>query len=1359
MSDDSQVAGNTHLAQVMSPTSSDKVTIEKLRDRENFPVWKFTFDILADSMDLKEYFEFDEGKQLLVLDEKKEKQAKALLVRTLSREATSHILMCKKASEMYKTFHTMWLESSSMESVFQIRKEFKNTKFKGKNLDEHFSKMLSLRSRLREMNEDVSDVEFCSQVLESLPESQFGSVTTAILLTPKDEMKWEKMRTDLSAFWNRLRRKDQEEVALVSRAPQVQVARARNNNNGGGARHRRSNNNKVCFAFRDSGFCRFGNQCRFKHVPNVVQGNGDAGHRVFVAVTDEANQVDVQSESKVQASTLIQVQGKTSVSCGDLGSVNGDSENVKWVVDSGATRHMSKESKDVFQDFKYSEIGVSLGDNSKLLSVGVGSVGRVSDVLKVDSLTHNLLSVVQALEAGIVQSVVFTKAECTFLDAKGAVVASAVRRGNLFVYEENVSVSSCEANVVASEDMLVHRRYCHMNGESDVHIIDCEDCLKAKFTRLPYNDSSTPRVQPGLRLFGDIQGKFPESFGGKFYSFPLLDDGSDLIIPTFLSLKSEASKNFQFVVNHLNNAFPNRKVAFFRSDLGGEFISKELSNFLEERGIKNEFSSAYSPQSNGRIERVNRLLIEIARALLYHSGLDYRFWAEAFATAAYVYNRVHVKNRGSKTPFELFYGYKPDVSLIKVFGCEAWTLSFDSKKLDEKSVKCIFIGYGDALLTGQSIRGYRLLLPDGRVIIRRHVRFIEDSFPAKHGFLQGKITEFADFDIVFHDVLQHGLNEDANQEEHAENADIPDENIEDLHDDSSVSLSNVQDVVSPVNIRPVRDRRPPQRYGFYEDDIGLLAYAFVGVVDLNPQDAFKDSLWKESMDKEMSALVANETWEDVKVIRSDIVPISCRWIFNVKRNGSHKSRLVVRGCFDKDNVDKYAPTAPLFLLRLFWILTFYFCLMFRKQFDIPNAFTRADIDRDVYIRLPYPFDKVVKLKKALYGLKDSPRLWNCAFTSFLKSLGYESYLLQPCFFFKRIGGVIVSLLLLYVDDLLGSFLDKKMEEAFCLQLDKQFSVRIEKGLDFLGIGIEDHGDFVYLDQKAFTLNLLDTFGMTDCNGAILPYVSGLNLKRSTTNNSSDFPFLSCIGSLLYLVQGIRFDICWIVCYLARFSSCFDNTHVQAVKHVLRYLKRTSDFKLKISTQDCLKLNAFVDSDFAGCEDTRRSTFGFGIFLGNELFFWKSKLQNSVVLSSFEAEYIALSECIRELMSLFNFLKMIIVDLPIPFISCDNAAAVKVVENGGISKRSKHIDIRYHYFLEKVDKGLIIVQHISGNQNFADLFTKPVAKIIFQKFVSLDKDNVLQFYNNEAVCCFMHCYKLEYVKISDGSNGEIAEDLV
>jgi hypothetical protein len=130
--------------------------------------------------------------------------------------------------------------------------------------------------------------------------------------------------------------------------------------------------------------------------------------------------------------------------------------------------------------------------------------------------------------------------------------------------------------------------------------------LKAKFTRLPYKDSSTPRSDPGLRLFGDIQGKFPESFGGKIYSFPLLDDGSGLIIPTFLSLKSEASKTLQFVVNHLNNAFPHRKVAFFQSE------------------VKNLYQKSYQSSWKKKASKMNFLLLILLKAMdVLKRSIDY----------------------------------------------------------------------------------------------------------------------------------------------------------------------------------------------------------------------------------------------------------------------------------------------------------------------------------------------------------------------------------------------------------------------------------------------------------------------------------------------------------------------------------------------------------------------------------------------------------------------------------------------------------------------------------------------------------------------------------------------------------------
>jgi hypothetical protein len=163
------------------------------------------------------------------------------------------------------------------------------------------------------------------------------------------------------------------------------------------------------------------------------------------------------------------------------------------------------------------------------------------------------------------------------------------------VYDEKVSVNTAEANVIASEDLLVHRTFCHMNSESEVRIIEREDCLKAKFTRLPYKDSSTPRSDPGLRLFGDIQGKFPESFSGKIYSFPLLDDGSGLIIPTFLSLKSEASKTLQFVVDRQRILFASKYFFLYSANFSLAKVASFSIGLLASRIEPDRAGSLFFP--------------------------------------------------------------------------------------------------------------------------------------------------------------------------------------------------------------------------------------------------------------------------------------------------------------------------------------------------------------------------------------------------------------------------------------------------------------------------------------------------------------------------------------------------------------------------------------------------------------------------------------------------------------------------------------------------------------------------------------------------------------------------------------------
>ncbi|KAL0345416.1 UNVERIFIED_CONTAM: Retrovirus-related Pol polyprotein from transposon TNT 1-94 [Sesamum radiatum] len=165
-------------------------------------------------------------------------------------------------------------------------------------------------------------------------------------------------------------------------------------------------------------------------------------------------------------------------------------------------------------------------------------------------------------------------------------------------------------------------------------------------------------------------------------------------------------------------------VKVLRTDRGGEFVSAEFNSFCEEMGIHRQLTTSYTPQQNGVAERKNRSLVEMAKSMLKAKCLSKSFWAEAIHTAAYVLNRSPTSALTRQTPFEAFHGRKPKVSHFKVFGCVAHVLIPSQKrsKLDENSVKCIFVGYS------LETKGYRFYNPKAKkLLISRDVVFDEKS--------------------------------------------------------------------------------------------------------------------------------------------------------------------------------------------------------------------------------------------------------------------------------------------------------------------------------------------------------------------------------------------------------------------------------------------------------------------------------------------------------------------------------------------------------------------------------------------------------------------------------------------------------
>jgi hypothetical protein len=178
------------------------------------------------------------------------------------------------------------------------------------------------------------------------------------------------------------------------------------------------------------------------------------------------------------------------------------------------------------------------------------------------------------------------------------------------------------------------------------------------------------------------------------------------------------------------------------------------------------------------------------------------------------------------------------------------------------------------------------------------------------------------------------------------------------------------------------------------------------------------------------------------------------------------------------------------------------------------------------------------------------------------------------------------------------------------------------------------------------------------------------------------------------------------------------SHLQLVKRILRYVKGTSHFGLHIHTKSGRELTAYSDADWAGRPDTRKSTSGFGVFLGNNLVSWSSKRQSTVSRSSAEAEYRAVANCVAESV----WLRQLLTELHHPISSativyCDNISATYLSSNPIQHQRTKHIEIDLHFVRDRVALGEARVLHVPTSSQYADIFTKGLPAPLFEEFRS------------------------------------------
>ena len=484
------------------------------------------------------------------------------------------------------------------------------------------------------------------------------------------------------------------------------------------------------------------------------------------------------------------------------------------------------------------------------------------------------------------------------------------------------------------------------------------------------------------------------------------------------------------------------------------------------------------------------------------------------------------------------------------------------------------------------------------------------------------------------------------------------------------------------------------------------------------------------MGDEYGALVKNKTFSLVP--RSpDANIVRAIWLFKHKTGPDgtirrHKARVVANGKSQEAGLDydeTFSPVVKPVMIRTVLHLALHNDWEVH-HLDVKNAFLHGKLEETVYMHQPPGMvdptkpNHVCKLNKALYGLKQAPRAWNARFSQFVAKLGFTKSCSDTSLYVYD-KGKDRAYILLYVDDILLTASSPRLRETIASKLKQEFEMSDNGKLTyFLGVKVDHKAGGMFLSQSSYAKEILLRANMQDCKPIATPV--DLKSKLSATDGDKvDDPTLyrSIAGALQYLTLT-RPDIQYAVHQLCLFMHDPRLSHFLAMKRVLQYLQGTLDHGLQLHKSSSMSLTAYTDADWAGCPDTRRSTSGYCIYLGDNLVSWSSKRQETASRSSSEAEYKGVANAVAETCWIRNLL----LELKCPITSatlvyCDNVSAVYLSNNPVKHQRTKHVEIDIHFVREKVAMGQVRVLHVPSTSQYADIFTKGLPSSLFNEFKS------------------------------------------
>jgi len=557
------------------------------------------------------------------------------------------------------------------------------------------------------------------------------------------------------------------------------------------------------------------------------------------------------------------------------------------------------------------------------------------------------------------------------------------------------------------------------------------------------------------------------------------------------------------------------------------------------------------------------------------------------------------------------------------------------------------------------------------------------------------------------------------------NKDDGDEFTEGLLDDDLRDIALVSLDDTPITVNEDLDA---DLHGLYTD----LAMAAVSASSIRVPKTYKEAMtlpqatgWHEATYKELNDLLLKNVYDVVPVPKGTKV-ISSKFVFKAKPTPTGelaklKARVVARGFQQRQGIDyteKFSPTARSTSIRILLAI----CTLLgwtSDQTDVFVAFLNTTLHETVYCMPPppvvLPAGHAWLLRKSLYGLVQSPRGWYETLTSQLVTMGFRISSYDSCIYIHNTESLIVSV---HVDDIRIYAPCQRIIDRFKDNLSESFAITSEPDALYLGMHIDHRSNTTTIHQSEYVQRVLERYELTNLPTASTPCDHRVKLakdKDATPSPHFQKAYLQKFGSLNYLPAMTRVDLAYAASLYGRFNSRPTQSHLDGITQAYAYINGTPQVGITYTKQEP-SLHGYVDADWAGCPDTRRSTTGYIFTLAGGPVSWSSGLQKVVALSTCEAEYIALSEAVKEAIWIRNFINNLGVGITfdsVP-IHVDNESAIKLAKNPEFHQRSKHIDIRHHFIRDHVRDKDITIQWINGKDNPADMLTKALDTVKFQK---------------------------------------------